>query len=590
MLQSTFFRRLFIPYLVLICLAVAGVGVFAAVRLRSTYMESRRESLRDDLLLISRLIDTDVTQNHLAELNARITELGQVTGARITIIRDDGVVVADSWADPATMDNHLNRPEIQNAPGRGEAFSTRHSETIRDEMLYLADRVEQASGPAYYLRLAVRLSELTRQLRLLYAGLGGAVLLAMLGAGVIGYQFARRQTAPIVELTDVAEAMSRGDLRRRSMASGKGEIAVLARAQNTMAESIQHLLDQARKDKAELLTILAGMSDGVIATDAQQQIRVANEAAGTLLGFSAEQSQGKPLWQVVRIDRIIKAAAEVLETGSRRVVQAAPIAGRHVEVTLSPFGPDVRPAGLVLVAHDTTQSVRYQELRKEFVANVSHELRTPLSVIQGYVETLLDGALTDPEKGPQYLTTIQRHTGQLSNLVNDLLELSRLESQPDLPRRTSVDLAAAARKAADLLTPAAQKKGQSLTVDAAAVPVLLGNADYVERAIANLIDNAVKYTPENGRIAVTVKAVDSSVIVDVSDNGIGIPEQDIPRIFERFYRVDRSRSRDMGGTGLGLSIVKHVAQVHGGTVEVTSTVGKGSTFRLRIPVKRTGGM
>jgi two-component system phosphate regulon sensor histidine kinase PhoR len=589
LLKSTFFRRLFIPYLVLICLAVGGIGFFAAVRLRSTYLDGRRESLHYDLQLVSRLIHGNVDQGRFAELNQQVKELGEAAGARITIIRGDGVVLADSWAEAATMDNHSDRPEVQSALRQGEAFRTRHSATIRDDMLYLAGRFESPARETYYLRLAVRLSELTRQLRLLYTGLGGAVLLAMLAAGAIGYHFARRQTAPIVELTDVAEAMSRGDLRRRSMTGGKGEIAVLARAQNTMAQSMQQLLDQARKDKAELLTILAGMSDGVIATDAQQHIRVANEAAGLLLGFSADQAQDQPLWQVLRVERIIKAAAAVLETGSRTIVEAAPIDGRHVEVTLSPFGPDVRPAGLVLVAHDTTQSVRYQELRKEFVANVSHELRTPLSVIQGFVETLLDGAIRDPEKGPQYLETIRRHTGQLTNLVDDLLELSRLESQPDVPRRSGVDLAAATRKAAELLGPAAQKKSQTLTVDATTTPLVLGNADYLERAVTNLIDNAIKYTPEGGRIAAGVRLVDSNVVIEVTDNGIGIPEPDLPRIFERFYRVDRSRSREMGGTGLGLSIVKHVAQVHGGTVEVSSAVGKGSTFKLKIPVKKGGG-
>ncbi|HSZ57063.1 MAG TPA: ATP-binding protein, partial [Tepidisphaeraceae bacterium] len=235
------------------------------------------------------------------------------------------------------------------------------------------------------------------------------------------------------------------------------------------------------------------------------------------------------------------------------------------------------------------QSVRYQELRKEFVANVSHELRTPLTVIKGFTETLRDGAMVDPVNGPKFLLTIDRHVDQLTNLVSDLLELSKLESTPDLPRPVPFDVGGVVRRAVDLLLPAAQRKGQTIQVEIARhAPRVIGNPDYVERAASNLIDNAIKYTPDRGEIRVSVGVErDEFVVIEVADNGIGIPPKDLSRIFERFYRVDRSRSREMGGTGLGLSIVKHVAQVHGGTIDVSSTPGVGSKFRLRIPVLLT---
>jgi two-component system phosphate regulon sensor histidine kinase PhoR len=234
--------------------------------------------------------------------------------------------------------------------------------------------------------------------------------------------------------------------------------------------------------------------------------------------------------------------------------------------------------------HDATQAVRYQDLRKEFVANVSHELRTPLTAIKGFAETLRDGAMADPQRGPQFLATIERHADQLTNLVNDLLELSRLEGLPGLPGVVSVDVGAIVRKAADLLRPAAERERQTLAVEVAPdLPPLNGNPDYLERAVVNLLDNAVKYTPEGGTITVAATADDARVMVAVTDTGIGIPAADLPRIFERFYRVDRSRSRDMGGTGLGLSIVKHIAQAHGGSVTVTSTPGRGSSFILNLP-------
>jgi two-component system phosphate regulon sensor histidine kinase PhoR len=358
-----------------------------------------------------------------------------------------------------------------------------------------------------------------------------------------------------------------------------------------MAESLSGLVEQTNKDKAELLTILSSMSEGVIATDTRQRILIVNDAAGRLLGFDTHAAAGKALWEVVRNDQVIKAAGEVLEGAQRKLISVGPLSMRHLDVTLCTFpppsdAPDARPAqGLVIVAHDITQSFQYQELRKEFVANVSHELRTPLSVIKGFVETLQDGAWQDQRKAPEYLATIHRHTDQLTNLVSDLLELSKLEGTTLTPRSAPAELNLIVRKTAELLAPAVQKKQQTLALHLdASLPTLKGNPDYIERAVANLIDNASKYTPEGGKIDVTTRPCGQYAVIEVSDNGIGIPAEDIPRIFERFYRVDRSRSREMGGTGLGLSIVKHVAQVHGGQIEVESTPGGGSTFRLKLPL------
>jgi len=583
--RSTLFRRLFVPYFLLICAATVGMGVFAGTRLRSAFLDERRRALGAELTLVWEILRDAAAARRLDELGRLVADLGAGTGCRITLVDEEGTVLADNWSEPAQMSNHLYRPEIAQAAAAGEGQSVRHSESVGRTMIYRARRVEIGDNRHAYVRLAVPLDELNSELRLLYGGIAGFALGAILVAGAIGFRIARRQSQPILQLTRLAQSLAAGDLGARSDLRGPGEVPALAGALNSMADSYQGLLAQSRKDSAELLTILSSMSEGVIATDAQQNITVHNESAARLFGFDAT-AVGRPLWQVVRIDRIIKAAGEVLRSPQRMNLEVGLVGGRYLEVCVSPFPAAGAPQGLVLVAHDMTQSVRYQELRKEFVANVSHELRTPLTVIKGYVETLRDGALKEPERAQQYLATVERHTQQLTNLVDDLLELSRLESQPDLPRAVSVDLAAIARKAVDLLMPAAQKKNQSLTADLARVPVVVGNPDYLERAIANLIDNAVKYTPEGGQIIVSTREADAGALVEVSDNGIGIPAADLPRIFERFYRVDRSRSREMGGTGLGLSIVKHIVQAHGGSVDVTSVVGKGSTFRFTIPRPR----
>lgn len=586
MLTSRFFRRLFLPYLLLMCAAAAGVGAFAALRVRSAYLDRTRQALGDEAKLVCDLVGPDVAAGAAGVVERKARELGASLHCRVTIILNDGKVLGDNEADPDHMENHRGRPEVVQAARDGQGDSIRHSATVGADLLYLARRAVAADGEVYFARLSVHLSALDRELKLLYGGLAGVTLAAIAVAAILGFYFARRNTAPVRELASFAQALAGGQMNRRLMLRGGGEIATLSTSLNAMADSLRGLLSQLGREREELLAIVASMSEGVIATDTRQRVMLVNAKAAELLDFSSENAIGKPLWELVRIEPVLRAASEVLSGGGRRVFQASPSAGLHIEVAASTF-PSAGPTqGLVLVAHDTTRSVRYQELRKEFVANVSHELRTPLTVIKGFTETLRDGALRDPAAGPKFLATISRHVDQLTNLVNDLLELSRLEGSPEMPRPVRIDIAALSRRVTDLLQPVAQAKHQKLNVEVSGVlPPISGNPDYLERAISNLVDNAIKYTPEQGNINVRISRRESHVVVEVADDGIGIPPADLERIFERFYRVDRSRSRQMGGTGLGLSIVKHVAQVHGGNVDVVSAPGKGSRFALRLPVR-----
>ena len=585
MFSSRFFRRIFLPYLLLICLATSAVGIYAALRLRESYLAGTESKLHNEAVLVGDLLTEDLLAGRAAAVERQAQVLGTSLRCRITVIQDDGTVIGDNEADPGTMENHRQRPEVLLADQQGDGSAIRHSHTLDSDLLYYAHKTKTPDGRIHFVRLSVHLADLDRQLRLLYIALGIVVLAAVLAGSLLSFYFARRSTAPVLELTAFARALAAGQLNRRLLLPGDGEITYLANALNSMADSLGRLLSQTDKDRAELLAILASMSEGVIATDTRRQIVVVNQRAGELLFFDSTNVQGKPLWEVVRDEAILKAAGEVLGSGERRAFQVSPAIGRYLEVTACTYPSGGRPQGLVLVAHDTSQSVRYQELRKEFVANVSHELRTPLTVIKGFTETLRDGAVSDPVKGPKFLATIERHVDQLTNLVSDLLELSKLEGTPELPRRVAFDLAAVTRRAAELLLPAAQRKEQRLTIEIpVSMPRAVGNPDYVERAISNLIDNAIKYTPERGEIQVSASLDGNWVVLEVADNGIGIPPEDLARVFERFYRVDRSRSREMGGTGLGLSIVKHVVQVHGGAIDVTSTPGRGSKFRLKLPV------
>lgn len=587
MLNSRFFRRLFLPYLLLVCTATATVGIYGGARLRSGYLDGHRDALGREAPLVWELVRADLDRGDVASVRDRVSRLTQRLDARVTLIAADGTVIADNEADPAHMENHRTRPEVMDALGPDAVGSSiRRSATLNTDLLYFARRETLADGRVVFVRLAVPLAALDHELHLLYAAMATVALSAMGIAAILCFVLASRHAEPVRELAAFADDLARGNLKRRIILPAAGEIGTVAKSLNTMADSLTGLIAQTTHDRAELAAILASMSDGVIATDNRQGILLANSKAGELLGFDARASVGRPLWEVVRIEPVLKATAEVEHGGERRAFPVSPRVGRHLEVAVRRFGANGSPGGLVIVAHDTTRSVRYDELRKEFIANVSHELRTPLTVIKGFTETLMDGALADPVRGPEFLATITKHLDQLTNLVADLLELSRLEGTPELPRPISVDLGVLSRKAVDLLLSTAQRKNQSLSVDVKGlIPRATGNSDYLERAITNLIVNAIKYTQEGGAITVTVSAADGQIFVEVADNGIGIPANDIPRIFERFYRVDRSRSREMGGTGLGLSIVKHVAHVHGGGIDVASTPGVGSRFRLRVPVR-----
>jgi two-component system phosphate regulon sensor histidine kinase PhoR len=584
-LSSRFFRRIFVPYLLLICTATVVVGALLALRVRESYLAKARETLARQAVLISDLLGADLTSGNSTSIESQARRLGGMLQCRVTIIEDDGKVIGDNEADPAQMENHRQRGEVVRADADGDGFEERYSKTLNQQLMYCAHKVVTTDGKVHFVRLSMHISDLNHQLNLLYGALATVVVVAAGAGGILSFYVARRGAAPVVELSEFAQALARGELHRRLLPVEGGEISQLAGTLNTMAESVGRFMEQTAKDRAELLAMLGSMSEGVIGTDTRQRVVVVNERAGELLSFEAGSAQGKMLWEVVRDKAILKAATEVLTSGDRKAFQISPAAGTYLEITACTYPTGETPQGLILVAHDTSQSVRYQELRKEFVANVSHELRTPLTVIKGFTETLRDGAMGDPVNGPKFLATIEKHVDQLTNLVSDLLELSRLESLPDLPNVVAFDVGAVTRRVTDLLVSAAQRRRQSLHVEVARhIPRLVGNPDYVERAISNLIDNAIKYTPEGGEIGVSVSMEPEYVVIEVSDNGLGIPAEDLARVFERFYRVDRSRSREMGGTGLGLSIVKHVAQSHGGTIEVSSTPGKGSRFRLRLPI------
>jgi two-component system phosphate regulon sensor histidine kinase PhoR len=443
-----------------------------------------------------------------------------------------------------------------------------------------------------------------------------AAAVAGLAALLLAFWLAQRIAHPLQDLTKAAEQVAQGNFEHRIYANKGDEVGELAGAFNQMTERLAGQFAQLEEDRQQLRTILSGMVEGVIALDAGQRILFANERAAQLLDFQTPSAVGRKLWEVVRLRALQDVVRRAL-AGSEPAQEELTLAGsapRTLTVHAARL-PDGPARGAVLVLHDTSDLRRLERLRQDFVANVSHELKTPLAVIKACIETLIDGAADDPTHRKPFLERIAEQADRLHALILDLLSLARIETGEQVFDFQPVSLAPVVTACLERHRARAEGKQQQLaahsppdqngrmevrdqesashTADARAssLPPSISAttvavwADYeaVSEILDNLVDNAVKYTPERGSIAVSWRAENDQVCLEVADSGIGIPESDLPRVFERFYRVDKARSRELGGTGLGLSIVKHLVQAMNGSITATSKLGQGTTFSVRLP-------
>jgi two-component system phosphate regulon sensor histidine kinase PhoR len=581
--RSPIFRKLLASAFLLIAVTLVVLDFYL------TRYTSRREvqSVEQRLEAEARILEAEVTEVPLPRLEDWAYQASQRAGTRVTIVNPQGLVLADSHHDPETMENHAKRPEIQAAYRSGVGSSIRHSATINRDLCYLALRLNYHGEPGYILRLALPLEDVDSSIAAVRRRILWASLAAALVALVIAFFFSQSFTERIARLRAFAEGLVRERFSQAPLPAADDELGALGRSLNSTASQLRDLVDRLSVESAQREAILASMVEGVLAVDSSLRITFANESFARAVGAPSPIPAKLPLVELVRAPELREILARVL-AGGESVKQRLQLPGavdRVFEVQAAPLTSGAA-RGAIAILHDITDLERLERVRKDFVANVSHELRTPLTAIRGYAETLLEGALEDDENNRRFLEIIKAHAIRLNNIASDLLTLSELESGKVSPAPEPISVRAALESALHTVEAEARVRGVTVTcgrVDDAQAQVL-GDRLQIEQALVNLLDNAVKFNRPSGEVLVEItRPADGKVRISIADTGIGIPYDDLPRIFERFYRVDKARSREVGGTGLGLSIVKHIVERLNGTVSVESQLGKGSTFTLLIP-------
>jgi two-component system phosphate regulon sensor histidine kinase PhoR len=584
--------------------AIAGLA--AALYLNHALEALAVESLETRLAALERVLHDearDLLRGAAPEAvrQAFAQRASRSTGARVTVVLPDGRVVSESGERPgglAGIGNHADRPEVRAALAGRVGRDLRISDTLETPLLYVASPLRDGDRIVGVLRLALPLAEVTTSHESVHQVMLVGGLVALTVALGIGLFVSDRVTRPVVEMQSIARQLSEGNFAVRAPVRSPDEIGTLGRSLNVLAARLREKIQDLAQEQAKVTAILDGMVEGVIAVDAHDHILLMNERARAMFNLGGGRLERKPFLEVIRNADLRDVFREARALGGDTGVE--PVAKRHelrlstpVERTLQVHAVPLRlsPAetGVAMVLHDVTALRQLEQVRTEFIANVSHELRTPLTAIQGYLETLLGGAMDDPAHARRFLEVVFRHTERLGRLLNDLTDLSNIELGRVSLQRGRVVLAEVVEGALDIIRAKSDAGGVTLESRLPAdLPPVQADRDRLAQILINLVDNAVKYTPRGGRVAVEAVAGEGLVEVAVVDTGVGIPPADLPRITERFYRVDRARSRELGGTGLGLAIVKHLVAAHGGTLVIESRPGEGTRVRVTLPAATSG--
>ncbi|MEI8186167.1 MAG: ATP-binding protein [Chlorobiaceae bacterium] len=587
-MQSKVFLKLAaVISLIVFCTASISYLYFAR---QTTCIQSSeiKKELRKDLLYNKQILEQNFQELLKPEnANAWANRLGRALDIRITVIDLDGRVIGDSYVSPdklSLVESHRNRPEIESALVDGYGENTRLSQTVKEQMLYMAVPIGQPK-PYAILRFSKSLYDLGLFNIGMNKNIEQSLFLTLFFSLVTGLLTAFFLTRPLLSLAETAQKRVYGDFSTAIPVDRKDEIGLLARAFNVLSEDVQKM----NRNEEWYHAVFSGIREAIIVTDSAGDIILVNPAASRIFRIEGAMFKSRPL-RILTDSRLQELFAKVhheritLRKEEQSVMSSK--GERILQISSMPVMKNTQFDGTVFVLNDITKLRKLERIRKDFVSSVSHELRTPLSVISGYTETLLDGAMHDSQHAAEFLKIIFAASHQLTALVNDVLDLSKIESGQIVYKFMAVDIKSVITKSVTLLKLSVDKKNIKLDLHIPKnLPPVYADAVYLEIVIRNLLDNAIKYVNEsNGKIKVSAFMSDNAVHVEVEDNGIGIAKEDLNRIFERFYRVDKARSRQLGGTGLGLSIVKHIVLAHKGNVEVRSRVNQGSVFSVIFPV------
>ena len=520
-----------------------------------------------------------------APLNDWVAQMA-ASGVRVTVITSDGQVLADSQSDPATMENHAGRPEIHDALAVGAGQSIRHSVTINRELLYYAVRLPVAGGPPLILRFASPLQTLNEELWEFRKRLWLASLVMLLVTGAASLLISRSFSGRVDRLKQFSDRVAEGDFRPIEADRSGDVMEALAVSLNRTAARLDRSIRTLTEERNLSSAILGSMVEGVAVVNASERLLFANPGFAEILDLDLPPQSGSALVEVVRQTELLEAVRQVLK-GDPRVeteIVTGTLRQRFFAVTVAAVSA-AETSGAVIVLHDISDLRKLERVRRDFVANVSHEFKTPLTAIQGFAETLLAGAIDDGQNRVRFLEIILEHSQRLARLTDDLLRLSQMDADRLGLEIRGVGVQQFVESCVETAQRPAAERDLRISVNLGKrLPDIAADRRRLAEVLQNLLDNAIQYTPPGGQIMLSASANGNEVTFTVSDTGIGIPQTDQPRIFERFYRVDVARSREVGGTGLGLAIAKHLVEAHGGRIWVESEIGQGSQFHFTVPI------
>lgn len=587
--KRSFKTKLILSYVLVTIIPIGLIAFFLDRNLEDKSIHEIESSLVSRALLIEDQISAQsLKDGDVAVLDALAKRLGPKAKCRVTIIDRQGKVLADSEKprkNAQEMENHLNRPEVRAAADGNTGLNMRYSETLKMDMLYAALPIRDKSAVIGIIRVAIPLGYVRNILLNIRKTVSVGAIFAIILAFILGTIVAGKTMRPVNRMIYASRKFSEGDFSRRVAPGVDDEIGELADTFNKMAGDIENKIGQIRTQNQKLEGLFNSMAEGVIVIDRGRRLVSVNPTIERIFGISKKDIQGKIFLDAIRNNDIAKIVEDVLSKGKAVSIDLElvyPVRGAF-EMNAVPIFDGDKMGGCLAVIHDITEIKRLETVRKDFIANISHELKTPLTSIKGFVETLLDGGLDDRENNYQFLKIIQEHANRLDGLVSDLLILSHLESKEIALEKRPFDLKELTDGLIQGFKSQLMKKNIRISNELPAGLRVTADRSKIDQVMTNLIDNAIKFNKESGLVRIFGDFSRGNTKIFIEDSGTGIPERDIPRIFERFYRVDKARSRDLGGTGLGLSIVKHIVELHGGTVGVESAEGLGSKFWFILP-------